>query len=154
VNKNVYNSQRLKRITEVFPNAFIINMNRSLVYNIQSILIGMKKGMVQLSSIGIDSILDFREENSTIIISKKTIEFRHKIEKFFKENSYLSYINVNYEDLCDDNFKVMNFIKESYEDDETKLIFKNTSKLNVTNSNKKRIPEIEWNKINNIVRNQ
>jgi len=154
VNKNVYNSQRLKRITEVFPNAFIINMNRNLVYNIQSILIGMKKGVIPPSSIGIVSNFDFRAEDSTIKISKKIIDFRHKIERFFKENSYLSYINVNYEDLCDDNFKVMNFIKESYEDGETKLIFKNTSKLTVTNFNKKRLPKIEWNKINNIVRNQ
>jgi hypothetical protein len=145
--KNLKNYLRLERIYEIFPDAFFVYIKRNLIYNAQSIIIGLYKDKQEMKAV--PSV-----DKSSGDIYKQAIDdillIQDSIESFLTKNN-CKYIQIDYDKLCDNNEKELKRFEELCQKYDLKLNKKCYDKLNLDKSNKIKLSKSDWKKLFQII---
>ncbi len=148
ISKNLLNNYRLDEIYEVFPNGLFIYIKRELLYNVQSVVLGMRKKGIGMKALRVENE-NGNDDIKTAI--NRVIAINTSIETFFKTHS-CNYLTLNYHSLCKNYFHELDRIRESYNEiASVELNYKRYDRVLIKKSEKKLLSQSEWEKIQNLI---
>lgn len=113
--KNLYNSMRLRRINQIFPNAIYIYIKRDVLYTAQSIILARRKlfkndgGWFSVKPQNYETLLELGPFEQ-VIYQIRSIE--NYIKKVLYDGHIKNVIEIWYEDMCSDWQRVLKKIAE------------------------------------------
>lgn len=151
--KNLNLSFKIADLQKIFPKAIFIHIKRSPIYTAQSIYVARNKINHDVNrwwSISVPGKHDFEKLPPFLQIMNQIKVTDEYIEEHINKNKELNYIVVSYEEFIADYekllSKIVKFINKKYTlEPRKKSNHKNNIMMNL--SNKKRLPELEWNKL-------
>lgn len=140
--KNLVNSIRLKEICDVFPDAFIIHIKRDVVYNAQSIVLGLRNKKIEMRAVASEKELIGGDD--IVVAVNYLLDVESSIEAAVQQQNHKHFIQINYSELCDNYLNELNKIRRFHERMGYKLEYKNCDKVSVVKSEKKWLGENDW----------
>jgi len=151
LNKNLYNSFRIDKIQEIFPNAVFIHITREPIYIAQSLLTARRKlygnyaSWFGLRPLDYDKIITIEDPFIQVYYQINSI---NKSIKNLTGNLPINLINIKYENLCNDTSNVLEKIEKYYNKVSKKKI--KNEKLeaeNIQSGNYKKVKNKDWDKL-------
>lgn len=150
ISKNLYNSFRINKLVEIFPNALFIIVTRDIKYNAQSLLLARKKQHGDFSKwFGLkpddfNRIVHINDPYMQVI--EQISSTKKSIDAIVDHNKSINTINVTYENLCLNTQQVISNIENIYNQiGKNKLISKPFSLESIKSQNVQKLSADEWN---------